>query len=62
MPVALHWGWHGAACVVVVYDITRRETFKAVEKWVKAVEDNCGEDVLIALVGIQNASKGPRRS
>lgn len=40
-----------SAVTVVVYDVTSRESFEAVDRWIEDVHRERGEDVLIALVG-----------
>lgn len=40
-----------SAVTIVVYDVTSRTSFEAVDRWVADVHRERGEDVLIALVG-----------
>ena len=37
--------------VIVVYDVTERDSFKAVENWIRKIRQNCEETVKIVLVG-----------
>ncbi len=43
--------YRGAAIVVLVYDITNKESLKQAKWWVKQVKQECEESVVIALVG-----------
>lgn len=40
-----------SAVVIIVYDVTVRSSFEAVEHWINEVHRERGEDVIIALVG-----------
>lgn len=40
-----------SAVTIVVYDVTCRQTFDAIDHWIDDVHRERGEDVLIALVG-----------
>ena len=45
--------YRGAAAALVVYDITRRETFQKVARWLQEVQEHCGSEgtMVITLVG-----------
>lgn len=43
--------YKGAACAFLVYDITKKETFNNVTKWLKEVKNNCDKEICIILVG-----------
>ena len=43
--------YKNAAAVVLVYDSTNEETFLSIEKWIKEIEDNRTNYVLVFLVG-----------
>lgn len=43
-----------SAVVIIVYDVTSRSSFDAVEHWINEVHRERGEDVIIALVGNKN--------
>ncbi len=40
-----------SAVTIIVYDVTSRQSFEAVDRWIEDVHRERGEDVLIALVG-----------
>ena len=40
-----------SAVTIIVFDVTCRQSFEAVDRWVEDVRRERGEDVLIALVG-----------
>jgi GTPase SAR1 family protein len=40
-----------AHCVLLVYDVTRRETFENLAKWIEQINDNCPEDTVRILIG-----------
>ena len=40
-----------AAGAVLVYDITKRETFDALEDWIEQLHNSCEEDVVLLIVG-----------
>ena len=46
--------YKGAHGIMVTYDITDKESFKAVENWLAEVEKYASEDVSIILVGNKN--------
>ncbi len=50
-------GSHGA---ILVYDITRQETFSKLEDWLGEIKENAVPDVMISLVGNQNDNKQKR--
>ena len=37
--------------ILLCFDVTNSESFESIERWVKSIEDNAKEDVLIILVG-----------
>lgn len=43
-----------SAVVIIVYDVTVRSSFDAIEHWINEVHRERGEDVIIALVGNKN--------
>ncbi|GJN08471.1 hypothetical protein PR202_ga26394 [Eleusine coracana subsp. coracana] len=43
--------YRGAAAAILVYDITRRETFDHVERWLKEAEELAPANLTVVLVG-----------
>lgn len=43
--------YRGAMGTIIVYDITHRESFNNVEKWIKDIKSNSSENMSIILVG-----------
>lgn len=43
--------YRGAAGALLVYDITRRETFMQLEKWLNEARENASENMVIMLIG-----------
>ena len=43
--------YHGSAAAVVVFDITRYETFERAKMWIKELKDRAPDDCIITLVG-----------
>lgn len=43
--------YKGAAAVLLVYDITRRQTFLKLEKWYQDIQENVGPNVSMMLIG-----------
>lgn len=43
--------YRGAAGALLVYDITRRETFLQLAKWLKEARDNANPNMVIMLIG-----------
>lgn len=43
--------YRGAACALLVYDVTRKETFKHLESWLEDAIENGNPDMVIVLVG-----------
>ena len=43
--------YKGATGAFVVYDITRKETFEHVEKWLEDVRTNASKDIQVILIG-----------
>ncbi|MHA1371119.1 MAG: Rab family GTPase [Promethearchaeota archaeon] len=47
--------YKGATAALVVYDVTRVDTFKNIqEKWIKDIKDHVGDDFTFILVGNKN--------
>ena len=46
--------YKGAIGALLVYDITRKETFNHCKKWLNEVKDNARKDICIILVGNKN--------
>ena len=40
-----------AAGAIIVYDITKKNSFDSVERWYQDIKENAGEDIVILLVG-----------
>jgi len=45
-----------ARAAIVMYDVTRSNTFMNVRKWLKMIEDNGRSDIVVAIVGNKNDS------
>mmetsp|Transcript_39568 Transcript_39568/g.99753 ORF Transcript_39568/g.99753 Transcript_39568/m.99753 type:complete len:246 (-) Transcript_39568:49-786(-) len=43
--------FRGAVGGLIVYDTTKANTFRNVERWLKEVRDNCSPDIVLMLVG-----------
>lgn len=43
--------YHSSSGVILVYDVTRRETFKHVQHWLSDIRDRCHDKIAIILVG-----------
>jgi small GTP-binding protein len=43
--------YKGAVGALLVYDITRRETFTHIEKWLEEVKTNSSKNIVIILIG-----------
>jgi len=43
--------YRGAAGALLVYDITRRETFTQLEKWLTEARENASQNMVIMLIG-----------
>ena len=46
--------YKGAVGALLVYDITRRDTFSHLVKWLNEVKDNASKDITIILIGNKN--------
>ncbi|KAJ1650678.1 GTP-binding protein of the rab/ypt [Dispira simplex] len=46
--------YRNAQCAVIVYDITKAETFERAKSWVKELQRQADPDIVIALVGNKN--------
>ena len=44
----------GSHCILLVYDITNRDSFKNLENWLIEIEKNASENVLKILIGNKN--------
>jgi len=43
--------YKNAACAIIVYDITNKESFKSIDKWIDDCDNCCNDNLIIALVG-----------
>jgi small GTP-binding protein len=43
--------YHNAHVALVVYSVTERETFEAVDGWLKSLKDNADSNVIIFIIG-----------
>lgn len=43
--------YRNAHAVIVVFDLSRQETFSSISDWLSCIRDNCSDDVQIILVG-----------
>jgi small GTP-binding protein len=43
--------YHNANIALIVYSIAERETFEAVDSWLKSLKDNAGRGIILFLVG-----------
>lgn len=43
--------YRNADAVLIVFDLSRGETFRSVPDWIENVKAQCGSDILITLVG-----------
>ncbi|OWF44692.1 ras-related protein Rab-22A-like [Mizuhopecten yessoensis] len=43
--------YRGSAAAIVVYDITREQTFRAVKEWVSELRKNAAQDIVLAIAG-----------
>ena len=43
--------YKNSICAIVVYDITRRETFNNVSNWIKECKNNSPKSIFMVLVG-----------
>jgi small GTP-binding protein len=43
--------YHNAQIAIVVYSIAERETFEAVDFWLKSLKDNADADIIVFIVG-----------
>ncbi|KAL0215722.1 hypothetical protein P9112_007906 [Eukaryota sp. TZLM1-RC] len=43
--------YHGAQGIIVVFDVTKRQSFENVQMWLREIEDSASENVSILLVG-----------
>mmetsp|Transcript_56781 Transcript_56781/g.132781 ORF Transcript_56781/g.132781 Transcript_56781/m.132781 type:complete len:319 (-) Transcript_56781:137-1093(-) len=52
--------YRGAQAALLVYDITRRDSFEHVMEWLREAKENADEDLVITLVG-NKSDKAPER-
>lgn len=43
--------YRSSAAALVVFDLTRKETFRSVSRWVEDVKNNSNKDVVLVLIG-----------
>lgn len=43
--------YRSSAAALVVFDITRKETFRNAARWIEDVKNNSNKDVILVLVG-----------
>ncbi|XP_060081059.1 ras-related protein Rab-22A-like [Ylistrum balloti] len=43
--------YRGSAAAIVVYDITREQTFRAVKEWISELRKNASSDIVLAIAG-----------
>ncbi|KAG2458529.1 RAB31 protein, partial [Polypterus senegalus] len=43
--------YRGSAAAVIVYDITKMDTFQTLKKWVKELKEHGPEDIVVAIAG-----------
>lgn len=43
--------YRSSAAALVVFDLTRKETFRSVSRWVEDVKNNSNKDVILVLIG-----------
>lgn len=43
--------YRGAIGAVLVYDITSKQSFENVERWIKEVKENADKDIVIMIIG-----------
>ena len=53
--------YRGAHCIMIVYDITARESFESVKMWLREVDKYAGEYSLCFLVGNKTDLEGNRQ-
>ena len=53
--------YKGAVGALLVYDITRRETFNHLVKWLSEVRENASNDITIILIGNKNDLEDKRQ-
>ena len=53
--------YKGAVGALLVYDITRRETFDHLVKWLAEVRENASKDITIILIGNKNDLESERK-
>jgi small GTP-binding protein len=53
--------YQGAAAAILVYDISKKDSFNNIKNWVKELKSRCDPNVVIALVGNKCDMKGKQR-
>ena len=43
--------YRGACCALLVFDVTRRDTFEHLHRWMRDIQDNANLDITIILIG-----------
>ena len=43
--------YRSSAAALVIFDLTRKETFRNVSRWVEDVRNNSNKDVILVLIG-----------
>uniref|UniRef100_A0A3B1KJC0 RAB31, member RAS onco family n=1 Tax=Astyanax mexicanus TaxID=7994 RepID=A0A3B1KJC0_ASTMX len=46
--------YRGSAAAVIVYDITKLDSFQTLKKWVKELKEHGPEDIVVAIAGNKN--------
>ncbi|KAG7277156.1 hypothetical protein CRUP_022619 [Coryphaenoides rupestris] len=46
--------YRGSAAAVIVYDITKLDSFQILKKWVKELKEHGPEDIVVAIAGNKN--------
>lgn len=53
--------FRGAACAMVVYDVTRRETFDHAERWLRECNASCGNDDIVVMLVANKVDSNRRK-
>lgn len=46
--------YRGAHAAIIVYDVTVKKSFSEVDAWIKQLKENCGENLVLCIVGNKN--------
>eukprot|EP01105_Mastigella_eilhardi_P026948 TRINITY_DN800_c0_g1_i2.p3 TRINITY_DN800_c0_g1~~TRINITY_DN800_c0_g1_i2.p3 ORF type:complete len:141 (+),score=36.60 TRINITY_DN800_c0_g1_i2:367-789(+) len=46
-----HMYYRGASLAVIVYDITKMDSFESLKRWVEELHEHASTDIMLALVG-----------